>query len=185
LSELIANCRVSERMTDTPSNDVGRERQRRCSLRKGFSDRARAQPQPRTGNHLGDPINVRRSIPSAACLTLLPAGCTSVAAAVSRSTVRPAQRMGDTCRQVSWLAARTLPTSLPDRTYGSVSGIRGESLPLTVAGAATAPGCNCIHDPCSLFTGARFVRRNRHELELEQGRARASRYARLKPSSCA
>lgn len=41
-----------------------------------------------------------------ACLTLLPIGCTSVATTGNRSTARPARRMGDLCRQVSWLTAQ-------------------------------------------------------------------------------
>ena len=71
-------------------------------------------------------------------LTLLPAGCTSVAATALRSKVRPAPRMGDLCRQVSWLAAQAPCSDLPDTTFaGCVSGHNGAGSPHTVAGAAT------------------------------------------------
>ena len=54
-----------------------------------------------------------------ACLTLLPIGCTSVATTGNRSTARPARRMGDLCRQVSWLTARAFLSGLPGIQRGS------------------------------------------------------------------
>ncbi len=70
-------------------------------------------------------------------LTLPPFGCTSVATPGNRSPARPARRMGDLWRQVSWLTARTSLSSLPGAPTRSASGVIGEDLPLTVAGAAT------------------------------------------------
>lgn len=70
-------------------------------------------------------------------LTLPPFGCTSVATPGVRSCRRPALRMGDLWRQVSWLTARTSLSSLPGAPTRSASGVFGEDLPLTVAGAAT------------------------------------------------
>lgn len=69
-------------------------------------------------------------------LTWLPFGCTSVATTGNRSTTRPAWRMGDSCRQVSWLTARTLPSAFP-ATHCRRQWHSGGSLPSTVAGAAT------------------------------------------------
>lgn len=69
-------------------------------------------------------------------LTWLPFGCTSVATTGNRSTTRPAWRMGDSCRQVSWLTARALPSAFP-ATLGRRQWHSGGSLPSTVAGAAT------------------------------------------------
>ena len=42
-----------------------------------------------------------------------PLPVSSVATTGVRSSARPAQRMGDVCRQVSWLAAQTLPPAFP------------------------------------------------------------------------
>lgn len=71
-------------------------------------------------------------------LMRLPTGFTSVATTGVRSDARPAQRMGDMCRQVSWLTAQAFPPAFPTRASmeAGVSGVRGENLPLTVAGAA-------------------------------------------------
>lgn len=55
-----------------------------------------------------------------------------------RSTERPARRMGDLRRQVSWLAAQASVSDLPAAPTWSASGICGVDLPLTVAGAASA-----------------------------------------------
>jgi hypothetical protein len=63
---------------------------------------------------------------------------TSVAATGDRSTARPARRMGDLCRQVSWLAAQASLSSLPGASTRRASGVLGEDSPLTVAGAAAA-----------------------------------------------
>ena len=68
-----------------------------------------------------------------------------VATTELRTTARPARRMGDMCRQVSWLTAQALSSSLPDAP--GTSGIRGESSPLTVAGAAADLG----HKPRTAF----------------------------------
>src|SRR5690606_2618649 len=74
-----------------------------------------------------------------------------VATAVDRSPARPAREMGDTRRQVSWLAAQSRRLRLP---AGFRQWLLGRRSPLTVAGAAAAlrPTCRVDLAPRSLFT---------------------------------
>lgn len=60
---------------------------------------------------------------------------TAVATTVVRSPARPARQMGDPCRQVSWLAARSLLPGLPDerRRAPSVASL-GEARRLQLRG---------------------------------------------------
>jgi len=85
---------------------------------------------------------------------------TSVATTVFRSTKRPAWRMGDLRRQVSWLTAQAFLSNLPGDPTWSASGIYGRNLPLTVAGAASASTL-CV-SPCSLFIGYAHGAHNRN-----------------------
>ncbi len=82
--------------------------------------------------------SIRRGSRPWACLTLLPFGCTSAATTGNRSTERPARRMGDLCRQVSWLTARA-SLFLPSRWLNVGRQWRRwkKDSPFTVAGAAT------------------------------------------------
>jgi hypothetical protein len=91
-----------------------------------------------------------------------------------RSTERPARRMGDLCRQVSWLAARASLSGLPGGPTWIASGIFGEDLPLTVAGAASASSWRrsaASHRvPFSLSTRSRTTREPSRSLERRKSR---------------
>jgi hypothetical protein len=67
----------------------------------------------------------------------------------SRSIARPAQRMGDSCRQVSWLAAQAPLIRLPD------CGPHGRSVAywwrLTAYSCGGSHGLGLATEPCSLF----------------------------------
>jgi hypothetical protein len=76
---------------------------------------------------------------------------TTVAATVVRSPARPVRKMGDPCRQVSWLAARAPRSGLPEGAIAHRQWHFGEGSPLTVAGAATALDAKASA-PRSLFT---------------------------------
>jgi len=65
----------------------------------------------------------------------------TVATTGVRSSARPARKMGDLCRQVSWLAARAPPDRPSRRRLGRRQWHKMvEGSPLTVAGAAAALG---------------------------------------------
>ena len=79
-----------------------------------------------------------------------------------RSTERPARRMGDLCRQVSWLAARASLSGLPGVPRRSASDIIGEGLAAYSCGSSLgfdlAPGSAASHRvPFSLAPSLRAV----------------------------
>jgi len=89
-------------------------------------------------------------------LTLLPIGCTSVATTGNRSTERPARRMDDLCRQVSWLMARASCPDLPSIQRGYQWYIR---IRLAIHSCGRSHGINAESiTPCSLFVILAFAR---------------------------
>src|SRR5690606_22982987 len=67
-----------------------------------------------------------------------------------RSVARPARRMGDLCRQVSWLAARTLRPAFPAREIWPVASVN-KARRLQLRGQPRLEGSRSPL-PCSLFT---------------------------------
>ena len=90
----------------------------------------------------------------------------AVATTVVRSSARPAPTMGDTCRQVSWLAARARRLHLP---AGCRQWLLGRRSPLTVAGAAAAlrPDETSHRVPFSLAATPFGPRLDRHAAGIE------------------
>lgn len=83
----------------------------------------------------------------------LPTGFTSVATTGVRSSARPAQGMGDMCRQVSWLAAQTLSPTFPTWLNGAGQWHMWRELAAYSCGGSPGFACfNAYRVP--IFTGA-------------------------------
>ena len=73
-----------------------------------------------------------------------------VAKTAFRSAMRPAWKIGDLCRQVSWLTAQASLSYLPDQPKEAISGIAEETHRLQLRGQ---PWHRCSRiAPRSLFT---------------------------------
>lgn len=120
------------------------------------SDERQSRPAPPGACPCSTELSSQEIVPCHGIPNLLPTGCTSVATTGFRSTARPARRMGDVCRQVSWLAApsaRLQPSHLARHGASTVALVRDELAAYSCGGS---PGSGSSrHLPGSLFTPSR------------------------------